>query len=193
VCGLLVLRTPRRKLLMAPILVTVGMSIVFALMYRPFLSARVSINDENTEQRSISDRVVFTNIALDAISIAPVQGIGAGNFAWYSARYLRDRTDFDLQGGNVHQVALMLISELGIVGLMLFGGLLTLAIAINLRGLWRHPEQLWRLSYLGAVIAFAVVGLVDQYPITLPQGMMWWFSMMALGVRSEEERLNVQS
>jgi O-antigen ligase len=181
VCALFVLRTPRRKYLIVPILVTVGISLVFVGNYRPFLSARVGINDENTEQRSIADRVVYTNIALDAIGKAPVQGIGVGNFAWYSARYLRDETDFDLQGGNVHQVALMLISELGLVGFALFGGLLTLAIALNIQALWRHPDQLYRLTWLGAVVAFAMVGLVDQYPITLPQAMTWWFVMMALG------------
>ena len=185
VCAMFVLRTTKRRYLITPIILTVVISLVFIVMYRPFLSARISINDENTEQRSIADRVVYTQIAVDAIESAPVQGVGAGNFAWYSAHYLRYRTNFDLQGGNVHQVALMLISELGMVGFVLFGGLFTLALIVNIRALWQHPEQTWRLASLGATVAFAVVGLVDQYPITLPQGMTWWFSVIALGVSDE--------
>lgn len=179
-CGVWVLRSRYRSYLIAPVLITLLISAVFIGIYRPFLTARVTIQDENTEQRSLSDRLVYSEIALEAVQQAPLQGMGAGNFAWYSAHYLKYRTDFDLRGGNVHQVALMLLSELGIVGFVLFGGVLTLPLAYRMGRLWRDPLSPVHLAWFAGAAGLALVGFVDQYMITLPQMMTLWWALIAL-------------
>jgi O-antigen ligase len=82
---------------------------------------------------SIADRIVYTQIALDAIQTAPLQGIGAGNYPWYASDYLYYRTDYDLRGDNVHTVILAIASELGIVGTLLWLALISMAMV---RGAW---------------------------------------------------------
>ncbi|MBL8162658.1 MAG: O-antigen ligase family protein, partial [Anaerolineae bacterium] len=96
---------------------------VFALVFHPFLVARTGITEEGVEQRSISDRIIFTNIAADAIRSAPLLGVGLGNFPWFAQREL-NKTDFDLRGQPVHNIYLSAWSELGAIGLALL--LLTL-------------------------------------------------------------------
>jgi uncharacterized membrane protein len=66
----------RRLIPIVSLLVILG--VVFVLMYAPLLNARTGAGQENTEMRSIADRIVYTQIALDAIQTAPLQGIGAG-------------------------------------------------------------------------------------------------------------------
>lgn len=162
-------------------LLAVGAGAVFILLYAPFLSARVGIETESVELRSISDRAVFNQIAADAIQQSPLLGIGIGNFPWYASRYLAEKTDFDLRGQPVHNIYLSVLSELGLVGLSLFLIALAAGIIAALRAL--HAERPLRIACLSAVLALLVIGLFDHYPWTLPHTQVALWALLAVSVR----------
>jgi O-antigen ligase len=155
----------------------VGAVTLFILLYAPFLSARVGIESESVELRSVSDRAVFNQIAADAIQQSPFFGVGIGNFPWYASYYLAEKTDFDLRGQPVHNIYLSALSELGVVGLILYLTALAAGITAALRVLTRAPqsERPLRIACLSAVIALLTIGLFDHYPWTLPhtQAALW--------------------
>lgn len=159
------------------------MGLVFLLMYRPLIASRVGAGEESIEMRSVADRIVFTEIALDAINSSPYIGIGAGNFPWYASHYLFHKTDYDLRGNNVHHVGLGIWSEYGLVGLILLGINILTAIIGTIRNIWRVDKQRpERIVILGASIALLAVGLFDHYPWTLIHSQIIWFTLMAVGL-----------
>lgn len=161
----------------------IGMGIIFLLMYRPLISSRVGVSEESIEMRSVADRIVYIEIALDAINTSPYIGIGAGNFPWYASHYLFYTTDYDLRGDNVHQVALGIWSEYGLVGFAIISINILTAIIGAMRNLWRYEQQRSeRIAILGASIALLAVGLFDHYPWTLIHSQILWFTLMATGL-----------
>ncbi len=189
--GLILLRHTAHlwRMLLPVIALSMVAAVGFVALYQPFLIARTTIADENTEMRSIADRVVFNQIATETIALTPVHGVGAGNFPWVASYYLHYATDYDLEGDNVHNVYLTLWTELGIVGLALFlvaliAGMLAALRQISDASTTQTPE---RAALLAIVIAFMVIGLVDHYPITLMQTSTLWMSSLALTLSPSSE------
>jgi O-antigen ligase len=156
----------------------------FFALYQPFLSARAGLADESLEVRSTSDRVVYTQIALDAIRESPILGTGIGNFPWYASTYLA-KTKFDLRGQPVHNIYLSAWAELGIVGLGLF--LLIIVVAsraafANIRKADDNKVYLYAAIACG-VVAFLVIGLFDHYSWTLIQFQTAFWGLMAVAIQ----------
>lgn len=165
-----------------------GISLVvgglFFVLYQPFLSARAGLADESLEVRSTSDRVVYTQIALDAIKASPILGTGIGNFPWYASTYLA-KTKFDLRGQPVHNIYLSAWSELGVVGLGLF--LLIIVVAsragfANIQTAYASTSYLYAAIGCG-VVAFLVIGLFDHYSWTLIQFQAAFWGLMAVAIQ----------
>ena len=174
-------RIKPRFLLVGTIAIIIGAT--FLLMYRPLIASRVGAGEESIEMRSVADRIVFTEIALDAINTSPYIGIGAGNFPWYASHYLYYKTDYDLRGNNVHHVGLGIWSEYGLVGLILLSINILTAIVGTMRNIWENDQQRpERIAILGASIALLAVGLFDHYPWTLIHSQILWFTLMAAGL-----------
>ncbi|MEL6308261.1 MAG: O-antigen ligase family protein, partial [Chloroflexota bacterium] len=157
----------------------VGMLIVgsvFVFLYAPFLQSRVGIGEQNTELRSIADRVVYNNIALEAIRQYPLTGVGAGNYPWFSAVYLVQNTDYDLNGNNVHNIYLGITAELGFVGMVFFVGMLLCMLG----GFWqqRQHDTVDRAALLAGVIAWGVMGIFDHFMWTLVLTQTLWLALM---------------
>ena len=174
-------RLKMRFLILGGLAICIG--IVFLLTYRPLIASRVGASEESIEMRSVADRIVFVEIALDAINTSPYIGIGAGNFPWYASHYLHFKTDYDLRGDNVHQVMLGIWSEYGLVGLILLSINILTAIFGTIRNIWRdESERPERIAILGAIIALLAVGLFDHYPWTFIHIQVLWFTLMAVGL-----------
>lgn len=165
------------RVLARPLLLGAVLAGAFLLLYRPLVFARVGVGVENTELRSIGDRVILTEIALEAIALYPVQGVGAGNFPFYSHDFIRTRTPYAMQGDNVHHVGLLVLSELGIVGLGLLVGILWAGVA---GALAQRPLDNERASLLAVVGAFVVLGFFDHYPYTLLGTLTLWQALLAM-------------
>jgi O-antigen ligase len=155
--------------------------IVFAVAFRPLLSARVGEGAEGIEQRSVSDRTVYTYYALEAFNENRLLGVGIGNFPWRSSYYLW-RTDFDLRGDNVHHVMLSALSELGVVGFMLLTAALIFGVEAALRQLRSAPDARERACLLAGVLALCIVGVVDHYPWTMLQMQVAWWGLLAAAI-----------
>ncbi len=166
----------RRVLPLALSLLAAGT--LFTALYWPFVLARAGTGGETTEQRSIADRVVYTQFALQAISEFPLGGVGIGNFPWRASYYLMF-VGFDLRGDNVHNVYLSAWAELGTVGL----GLLIVALVAGawaaVRALQAQPT-VERAALLAGFAALSVVGLFDHYPWTILHFQAAWWGLLAL-------------
>ncbi|MEL6528266.1 MAG: O-antigen ligase family protein [Chloroflexota bacterium] len=129
----------------------------------------------------MADRVVYNNIALEAIQQYPLTGIGAGNYPWYSAVYLVRNTDYDLRGNNVHNIYLGITAELGFVGTGFFVGMMLCMLG----GFWqqRHHNTMNRATLLAGVIAWGVMGIFDHFMWTLVLTQTLWLALM-VGVMS---------
>lgn len=179
-----------KKRFVAVVIGSIVLGIIFLIMYQPLIASRVGASAESIEMRSVADRIVFNEIALDAIQTSPYIGIGAGNFPWYASHYLYYKTDYDLRGNNVHQVVLGIWSEYGFVGLILLGiNILTATIGI-IRNIWQDEVQRpYRVAILGASIGLMTVGLLDHYPWTLIHIQLLWFTLMASGLANPQTQL----
>lgn len=163
--------------------IAIVMGLIFLLMYHPLVASRVGISEEPIEMRSVADRIVFTEIALDAITTSPYIGIGAGNFPWYASHYLHNKTDYDLRGDNVHHVVLGIWAEYGLIGLILIGINILTTIIGTMRNVWRYDQQRpERIAILGTILALLAVGLFDHYPWTLIHSQVLWFTLMSAGL-----------
>lgn len=153
----------------------------FAVQFRPFLAARAGVGAaENVEMRSISDRLVYIDIALAVIREHSLQGVGVGSFAWVAADRLAD-TDFDLRGDHVHNIYLLIAAEQGIIGLGLWLSAMLLGGWNGLRT-YRHDPSPERAALLCAGVALLVIGVFDHYPATLFTMQVWGWGV--LGVTS---------
>lgn len=151
--------------------------LIFIAIFQPLLLSRAGLSEQNTEMRSISDRVVFMEIALDAIQNRPIQGIGMGNFPWYASNYIFYNTDYDLDGNNVHNIYLTVWSELGVIGLGLFIGMIISGIGAIL-----SKQSLERLVLLAGFVVWAVMGLFDHFMWTLVITQVLWFGILAVAM-----------
>jgi O-antigen ligase len=154
---------PRRLLVSAVLLI--GAGVLFVALYHPFLLARAGVNSESIEQRSISDRRVFTEFARRAISESPLIGVGAGNFPWKASYYLMF-LPYDLRGDNVHNIYLSVWAELGLIGLGLYAAALLTGLYAAVRNLWSRPDP-HRAMLFGGVVALLAIGLLDHYPYSI--------------------------
>jgi O-antigen ligase len=158
----------RRLIVLGGVALLTGLA--FTALYFPFLSARVAAT-ESIEQRSIADRIVYSDMAWQAIEESPILGWGMGNFPWRASYYLTF-TNFDLRGQQVHHIYLAAWAELGIIGLGIFLAALILGLTASIRQpapITNHQPPVTRFALLAALLAWAVIGWFDHYPWTIFQ------------------------
>lgn len=118
--------------------------------------------------QSSASRTDTWRIALRIAGGHPVGGVGIGNFQAVESSYIASSLNLPsarLVLGNrlvVHNTYLQVLSELGIVGLLLFVAILGVTLAIGLDALRRvHPASPTAHTFRGVVCA--VVGLLVAY------------------------------
>jgi O-antigen ligase len=121
----------------------------FSFAYAPFLQARAGVRDESVEQISVAQRGIFIAFAWQIIERYPIAGTGIGTFAW-EARDLLVKSPYRglLRAENVHSVPLLILSELGAVGMVLWSALLAAWARIawhNRRDCRTAGARCWRL------------------------------------------------
>ncbi|MFN8530112.1 MAG: O-antigen ligase family protein [Anaerolineae bacterium] len=155
-----------------PVLLTIlliaAAGVWFFLHYQPFILSRTGQVEEGIEMRSIADRLVFTEFALQSISERPLLGVGIGNFPWRTSYYLIG-TFYDLRGDNVHNIYLAVWAELGTPGLLLYLIAIASGIIAAVQAIRRAPddERLPHAALLAIAIALLAIGWLDHYPYTI--------------------------
>ena len=191
----------RNKQVLNHFLLTIALLILtagaFVIQYRPLVIARAApltgtpttmdaVNAgeiQSTESRSLSDRRIFTELALRSIRENPLLGVGIGNTPWKISQYLME-TDYDLRANYVHNTYLAVLADLGGIGLLLFLMALGIGLYTAIQKYWQQPTT-DRLALIALVLSLAVTGFFDYYQWALIQFQVLWWGCLAAAMSDE--------
>jgi len=148
---------------------TIILSLLFFVLYQPLILVRAGVNNtgEITESRSLNERTIYNQVAVEAIKDNPLLGVGIGNYPWYASHYLFFETDYDMRGDNVHNIYLAVQAELGLIGSLLFVIVIISGLAISFRTQVDKTISHYRHVVVSTVLALLVIGLFDHYLWTM--------------------------
>jgi len=148
--------------------ISVVVAVGFLAIFWPFLVGRIDVASQPYETFSVSERRAMIDIAGQVIAARPLTGMGAANFSSAS----RELLGYPL--GWVHNVPLLVTSELGLIGLAAFLGMIGSMLAVGWRR-WRSRSiSPWQALIGGSLAALLAVMLFDHYLWTAPQGALLW-------------------
>ncbi len=129
----------------------------------------------------IYDESVIVRQQLNAASVkiflqAPLTGIGLGNFLVALPHYLPSRQIYFLQ--PVHNIYLLLLSEIGIIGIAGVG--IIVFCLLNHKSSIKNKDSKFIIRY--SLFSVLFLGLVDHYFLTLQQGQLLFTLLLALNV-----------
>lgn len=134
---------------------TIALSAIVATgLVWPVLVGRVELSSAH-EQQSVSERVGGWHEAAAVWRTHPLRGVGLGNYTNSVQQSLPNQPPWTYQ--PVHNVGLLLLSELGLVGLFL-------VFMVWGRPLWQARQHWWW------VLPIAIIGLFDHYFLTVYAG-----------------------
>ena len=170
-----------RKSLLITFGATAGAGLISGgILLAPVLS-RLDVFSSLSEYTSISGRGELMTLALQSIRQHPLTGIGAGNFP-----LLALNANTHDAAHSVHHVALLLASEIGAIGALLWYGLWLmplLTLGKTLRGID------YRIIVLGAAwLALGFISLWDSYPWSLEAGRLLTVTLLASFCQSKNNQ-----
>jgi O-antigen ligase len=141
-----------------------------------------------TEWLSLGEREAQLQVALGIISTRPISGVGAGNFP-----LAVPSSGFDLRALPVHNIPLLLASEVGVLGGAVWVWATIMAL-VRLRR-WMQRRNEWVVVGLCSWLALGFIALFDFYPWGLNAGRL--LSAMVVGLTGhamlDDEPLNNES
>lgn len=117
---------------------------------------------------SIIERITLATISLHSLMTSPFIGVGLNNAIPVSPVVTTIRDRFMLQ--PVHSIYLLSLTEGGIVLVGILLSSFRWFLSADQSG--RHLLRMHSLSAYWPLLSLALVGLVDHYPLTVPQGRM---------------------
>lgn len=146
-------------------------SCVILIFITLFQLRNISLTDE-----SLVVREQLNAAAAKLWSQSPIFGIGFGNFLVELPQVLPSRSVYFLQ--PVHNIYLLILSETGIIGLILFLWLIWKSIGKAIS----KNERNHFITYHLSLITLLLLGLVDHYPLTLQQGQLLLSFLLSLSL-----------
>jgi len=145
------------------------------------------------EQRSVTSRIEQINEFRGVYSQQPLLGIGIGQYVPYLQQinedglgwsYRKDLSGWVYNSGHdfyepVHNIFLLVLAELGIIGLIMFIFILLAAIYLALRVI-KKKFALLAVTILLALLSVISLGMIDHYFWTLQQGRLLLFLVLSL-------------
>jgi O-antigen ligase len=135
-------------------------------------------NEKTVEEGTAGERMFTWGIGWEMFLSNPIFGVGQGNFPWTVGDYLGGRTwqTRSLAGRAAHSLYFTLLPELGLVGVILFGGMIYFSYrdvklckslvarrrVTNAQNLGQENEAIERVLWFGN----AMVGALIAYLIT---------------------------
>ena len=129
----------------------------------------------------VTHRILLTRRALAQWREHPLLGTGLGVFYWHELQAAESMPAL------IHTSALWILTEMGLVGLFLFGGLIIAALLALWRARRDYPE---RPLYTGVLLLVVVLLGVSLATEALYQRYLWLFLGLALRQRKEGEKRN---
>jgi putative inorganic carbon (hco3(-)) transporter len=159
-----------------------------ALVAIPSLQAK--LHTRANAQKPVWDRLNSDAAALRMAESRPLLGFGWGTFPRYSPHYYHVAKTYPLSSvGEVHNVVLSNLAELGVIGLGLW--LLALAMAMIAPFRRRGPPELevWKLGLIAVAVAWFVQANFAPLAYAFDNYIPWLFAGIALGMpRTEATR-----
>lgn len=144
-----------------------------------FILLFVMIANLDIREESVVVRKELNSAAVKLWQSSPLLGVGLGNFLVRLPEALPTRTIYFLQ--PVHNIYLLLLSEVGIVGV----GLIALWIVVQSQK-WKvySVKKKWNSLFTlhFSLFTLLLLGLVDHYPLTLQQGQIMLTLLLGLVV-----------
>jgi hypothetical protein len=131
------------------------------------LSERV-LNLFNSGDTSWSDRVGLMRSSFHIIKTNILTGVGLGRFVANMDDTVPRSSSNILLLQPVHNVFLLIVSEIGLIGFSLFGTLLYF--------FFKNRE--WSLRFVMGLIAIFIISMFDHYLFSLPQGLGMLFLLL---------------
>lgn len=128
-----------------------------------------------SQSESVTMRHELSRAAITMWKSYPLLGVGLNAFLGELPTVLSARYQFFLQ--PVHSIYLLLLSELGIIGVICIGWLLSTMMTKLLRLPNRMPLILFFI--------YGLIGTIDHYPLTLQQGQLVTTIILTLGFLSK--------
>lgn len=156
------------------LLIAVVPLVLFSMLFPDLFNTRISSNTR-LEHASIAERKTYTEQSIELLQTQGLRGVGIGNYT--TAAYEHDAQRNTVLPGHryqpVHNIPLLVLTELGILGLLAFMLFLFHLIAGTS---WRNPSQYcWSLC----LIALAVISMFDHYLWTLHFGILFFWLIAA--------------
>lgn len=111
---------------------------------------------------SWSDRVKLLKSSFQIIRDNLLTGVGLGNFVKSMGGNVPRGSNGILLLQPVHNIFLLLISEIGLIGFSLFGTLLY----------FFFKDKKWDLRFIMCLVSILIIGMFDHYMVSLPQGLV---------------------
>ena len=194
--------SPKKTFLLFSLLVLLVIFSQFPAMfgYSQQTTLKRFSSDEQS-QASFQVRLLFWEIALESFKQSPVSGVGADNFAINYENARRSHAEANPENPQTslyenylpertHNEYLQVLSELGVVGIFIFGWLLfgILRFAFSLR---KKSVTLLSIASFAGIAAFLVSSIASSYSFRVPANGLCFFFLLALLVQSS--KFKVQS
>ncbi len=169
-----------------PVVVLSGLGmtavVIFGVWFQPFLVNRIDVTAIPYETQAITDRLNSVQLALHLFTARPLLGAGIAQSIIAARDLLGTAADW------IHNVPLLIVTELGVVGSLLIGLMLIALGAVGLQ-YWRTRSiPMWPALIGGALIALLIVMQFDHYVWTSAQGGLLWAWLVGLWLRTESVR-----
>jgi O-antigen ligase len=162
----------------------------FVAVNWPLLQPRLGITAQGTEIRSVEARAMQVPAAWALIKMRPMLGVGLGNYPTALYWLVRDMVAAYPVYQPVYNVILLVTAELGVLGGLLWLGL----ISLPWLNLWRFRRQVritpWWAGLSGALLALTAVSFFDFYVWTSHQGRLMLWLVLGLWAREWEDAIN---
>jgi hypothetical protein len=133
------------------------------------VSERV-LNLFNSGDNGWDDRVGLMKSSFNILKDNILTGVGLGEFVSNMADSVPRNSSGVLILQPVHNIFLLLISEVGLIGFSLFSALLY----------FFFQNRKWSLRLITSLVSIFIIGMFDHYLISLPQGLGVLFLMVML-------------
>ncbi len=164
------LKTGKKKKL-KPALVLFMSFVVFSLIFLPYLTQHFNIQKE---EQAVSLRMFYNKASYQIIKKSSLLGVGLGNFMPKLKEIYPNLEDWQYQ--PVHNIYLLMASEVGIFGLLAFVLFLIFLLRVNFL-----KPKIYNLEYFIFYIlclAFLCIGLFDHFFFTINQGILiFWLTL----------------
>jgi len=154
-------------------------NLLFIILLFPELSFRFRVSPQ---EQAVSLRIFYIQIASVMIFSFPILGIGLSQFPVKLSSFADIRNSWMIQ--PVHNIYLLMASEVGLLGLGFFLFFVICLIRNSLFKLKTNSQSVFNFSYIICVLCLLIIGLFDHFLITIQSGQLIFWLILGLSAKN---------